>query len=153
MPVKTGPQILCELNDWADSEVTRGKHAGMISKSRLVLAADKWNWSIGWQMGDADGYITGQTYHGNMRMLLAHLLKHKDIELSTCVRKIVRRLSELTKKTPNSLPPIKNEMSEEELMSFGKFLDDFYGTSFMRVYPPTVTKDLFGTEVEEAAKD
>lgn len=138
-------KYFCHITEWKTEVCIRGKGKGNTINSRTVIGLDHWNWLTGTQRGDENGNISSESFHGNMNLLLPHLFRtfenHAEI-----VNRIITRLQELTGKT---LTPVIIT-GEEDYKKLGKSLDDLFGTSYMREYPPLVLKRLFKDESVEA---
>lgn len=153
-------KLFCGLTEWQSLENTVGKYKGGICISRKVLALDNWNWVLGTQRGGKDeDNITGEKYFSSFKTLFYFLFNNnnknsEDEEVLSfkvsftkdILNIIVEKLKSLTHKT---YPVIPEVFTEGILMEYGKKLDDLYGTSFGKEYPPKVMKTLFGVEEKE----
>jgi hypothetical protein len=139
-------KILCGITGWDKREVLKGRFHGRETCSRLALGASNWNWIVGIQRTE-DSPLSQSKYFGNMACLLPYLFSNFGAE---AVHAVVNSLGEKVSVTIT----VPKFSSEDDAKKFGHFIDDTYRTSFMRNYPPTVCKDIFGCEdVEESSKD
>lgn len=137
--------LLCPLSDWITQKRQRGRAAGKPITSRIVLAADNWNWLVGIQRGNENSNIVGEQFFGNMKTLLSSLLSRSDIKADY----VARIVAILEAKTGIKAPDMPRTKDFNSLSKYGKLLDDCFGTSFMREHPPQVLKRIFKASAEE----
>jgi len=136
-------QTLCPITDWQTSIVEKGPFKGNETKQRYVAAADNWCWIIGLQRNKEDANVVGEKFYGNMRHFLPALFKQiSPVAPITVVKALLNRIG-VKQEVPTEFT------SEAECEKYGKSLDDSYGTSYMREYPPTVMKRIFKSEEKD----
>lgn len=140
-------QLLCPITEWKTERVQRGRAAGKDVASRMVVAADNWNWCIGTQRGGKDdAIIVGEKFMPSMRILIKHFFG--DRQFYGALDRVVGALAQLTGIDAPERKPMPKLADWE---SYGTLLDDTYGTSYGREmsHPPQVLKRLFGKEEKE----
>jgi hypothetical protein len=130
-------KLFCPITSFESKVTTRGRGVGEKISTRLVIAVDSWNWVIGIQRDEEKGPITGQSFHGNISLLLLWLLRNRK-DTDQILRTLVKTLVDRTGKA-FELPA-----SVTDYEGVGKKIDDVFGTSYMREHPPQVIPRLFG---------
>ena len=144
-------KILCPITDWDTRIVAKGFAVGNEITTRYVIAGDSWGWNISLQNKGKDP--AGKKFWGNMKTFFYALPEQcekegilEGLNPQTIVETIVKALVEKTGKRSIPIPLLANK---EDLFNFGKKIDDIFGTSYMREYPPQVISRIFKTTEEE----
>jgi hypothetical protein len=133
-------RLLCELTDWKEDVVQRGRSAGSVTRFRYVIAADNWNWLIGIQRTNESTQVVGEAFVGSMNMLFSFLdKKAEDYHV---------KADDIKHRVISSLEKVTGKQAPKPNMT-GSEVDNFFQTSQMKKYPPTVIKDVFGGTEEE----
>lgn len=116
-------KTFCGITEWEKSVGTRGRGKGKTFTTRYVLAADKWNWIIGYEKEGAQ--IIGQKYGLKFtNLLLAAESIRNGLGLEAAQR-IAAHLEEITGKHLEIDP-------DKDLKTIGAEIDETYDVNLFK---------------------
>lgn len=140
--MKTKPMVLCPLSEWYETTFTKGKLKGKTVRRRDVLVFVKWDLFWGKETENSDK-IDACAHYGSMFTFLPtlkHIVKDKEF----AVNQIIGALCSRTNKSPS----FTKSDPYNDLESLGKWIDDEFGTSYLRrPQPPLVYYKIFAKEL------
>ncbi len=146
--------ILCPITEWEEKNARNFGASGVSEKAthlRWIIGATNWNWIVAEEHKENETIKPFKNYT-NMSSLLFGLKTSVEISLTfkfdyiQTTSNIVNALAKLTNIHPIAIPSLT---TREECEIFGSLIDNTYGTSFLREYPPKTLKRIFKVEAED----